>query len=328
MLQNILFNSFKKITFLLLSLLTISIAAQPGYSPTEHLNLNDYSVQVIDEVVSKNGGQIIHFGDRREKEYYIDSTTTKFKYLHSLDKIVIKLNYIPKELIEHGANLETIQINSQHYKSSNNKEDAVIHDTLFDIAILNTLTKLRRININGFYIVTNDEALNTYQFNDTVKSNKFYGFYDVDIINLPTTLKANGMSFFKTRIRDQRSLKNMSTIKEIWFNGNDILNIPDYLPPSLEKITMQSCEELISIENLYLYPNLKSISISDGLHLDTFPKYYSSNSLEHISIQLKAEKFSDFLAGFTSVEKLNLLNVELYNGIADADFNHFKINIC
>lgn len=327
MIQHILFGSFKIITLLFLSLFTFKVVAQPGYAPTEYLNLNDYSVSVIQHDISKSGGIIKTIGDLRKKEYYIDSSTTKFQHLHSLHNIVLKLNYIPKQLIEYGYNLNTINIHSQHYRSSDNKREAILHDTLFDIAILNTLANLTRININGFYIVTNEEASNTYQLNDTVKSNKFYGFYDVDIINLPSTLMANGMSFFKTKIRDKRSIKNISTIKEIWFNGNDILNIPDYLPPSLEKIIMQGCEQLRHIENLSLYPNLKSISISDGLHLDTFPKYYSSKSLEHISIQLKAEKFSDFLAGFTSVEKINLLNVELYNGIADVDFNHFKIKI-
>jgi hypothetical protein len=320
-------NSILKAPFFLFLLLTISVAAQPGYSPIEHLNLNNYSVSVINKVVSKDGGRITYFGDTQEKEYYIDSTTTKFKYLHSLDKIILKLNYIPKALIENGYNLKTIYIQSQHYNSSNNKEEAILHDTLFDIAKLNTLKNLTRININGFYVVSNNDDSNTHNLTDTAKYRKFYGFYDVDIINFPTTLKANGMSFYKTKIRDQRSLKNMSTIKEIWFSGNDIRNIPDYLPQAMEKITMQDCDELNNVENLSLYPNLKSISISDGLHLDTFPKYYSSNSLENVSIQLKPENFSIFLAGFTSVEKINLLNVELYNGIADADFNHLKINI-
>jgi hypothetical protein len=147
-------NTIIKAPILLFLLLTVSVFAQPGYSPIEHLNLNNYSISAIDKVVSKNGGRITYFGDTQEKEYYIDSTTTKFKHLHSLDKIILKLNYIPKALIENGYNLKTIYIHSQHCISSNNKKEAVLHDTLFDIAILNTLTNLTRININGFHVVS------------------------------------------------------------------------------------------------------------------------------------------------------------------------------
>lgn len=303
------------------------IIAQPGYPPTQYLNLNNYSIPVIEMITTRSGGQIMTIGDSGEKEYFIDSSTSTFQYLNSLDKIVLKLNYIPKQLIENGAKLETIYIYSQHYKSSNNKEEAILFDTLFDIELLNDLPKLKHINITGFYVVENSHLANNKTYIDTLKFNKRYGFRDVDIINFPRNLIARAFSFYKTKIRDMHSLKNMTTVKEIEISGNDIHNIPDYLPSLMEKIVIQNCDELNNIENLSLYQNLKSFSMNNCLKVDTFPRSYASNKFEEIYIQIKPENLSKLLAGFSAVKQIDLLNVELYNGLADGNFKHFNISI-
>ncbi len=306
-----------------------SICAQPGYPPDKYLNLNEIP-DSAKYVATDNFGSDPY--SNYSIYYYIDHSTTNFKKLNLLTEIRLELNYIPKEIIEYGQKLERLIIISENYSMSNNTRNAVIHDTIKNLTVLNSLPHLKYISVSGFFIDEEDTFQSLIKETSVAQKNnqlRHFSFGDVEILNFPSNLIMNGLSLNSISNIAFSSISRNVFIKEIVLNNLKISKLPNELPASLECLEIRNCDSLIDVSNLSAYPFVRSIKIIDGFHINNFPKSLRSKEFNEVVLNIRPEMVGKVMDAMRNVTKIKSLTFEIYDiiGLADFDFKKRKLNL-
>ncbi|MDP2386685.1 MAG: hypothetical protein Q8M29_09965 [Bacteroidota bacterium] len=312
-------------------LIFVNNYAQPGYPPDKYVNLDDIPDSA--EIVYTSFVHPSNIYGGYQIYYFIDSSTTKFKNLSLLKEITLDLNFIPQEMIDFGQNIEILKMRSNHYKMSNNIENAQLHDTIKNLLLLNKLPNLTTVYISGFYIDEENQLVNNeLRIAQSNNQSRFFSFVDVEILNISEHVLCTKLYLHTTKISNIKGLVQNTFIKEMYLSKLNFIKLPENLPPSLEKLEVSNCDSLTDISNLSEYPKLSSFIIHTGSKIKQFPKKLQSEIFSTIEIDyIRPERVVEFMEFISNAKTIEWLKIGTCRGEGigkiDVDFRNNKVTI-